>query len=287
MPKKISKISHISSQSPNKRRPVFPPQNVHFVVGRKPVREMIRYNAGRILELYLTQEAFEWMRMQKDGNSAEGRIDIEQFSKRILAKDEISAMVMVVGSGGVNHQGCLALTKPRNALGTTELMEALSKLNQSSIFFVLAGITDVHNFGAILRVAHCFGAQGIVIPKNRSVGLSPAVSRVSAGASEFIPVYAVPNLSQAIIKAQDEFNISSVALTCSAEAVPIDTVSVLPSKMFLVLGSEAEGIPQLLQSRCRLQFTIPMAGKIDSINVAQAAAVFTWHWSLASREKLK
>lgn len=253
----------------NTRRGRKPHEENHLVVGRKPVRELLRHSAARVVGLSVTEEARVWI----EGEC--GRQALAKIPVKVQSNREIEA---VVGNEIASHQGCIAFTQPREIEGMAELSAALKHAPQNSLLWVLAGVTDVRNFAAILRVASCFGALGVVIPKNRSVRVSPAVSRVSAGASEFVPIYTVPNISQMLARAQ-EFGFAAVATTCGVNAVPLHEAK-LPARAAVVLGAEGDGIPPLIVSRCDSEVVIPMSGVVESLNVAQAASVIGWHWRM-------
>lgn len=142
----------------------------------------------------------------------------------------------------------------------------------ATFVLILDGITDPQNFGAILRVADGFGVDAVVIPQHDSVGLSPAAVKASAGAAQWVRVTQVTNLARAIESLQKkEFWVYAAAADGDAPAV-VD----LRGKVALVLGSEGKGIRRNVLEHCDRVITIPMAGHVDSFNVATAAAVLCY-----------
>ena len=136
---------------------------------------------------------------------------------------------------------------------------------------MLDSIMDPHNFGAILRAAECFGVDAVLWSKNRGCDITPVVAKVSVGASELLPLVPVSNLAQALERLKDA-GVWSIAADVSPEAQPIDQFE-FPTKSLILLGSEGEGLQPLLLREAEFKITIPLHGKIDSLNVSQAAAV--------------
>ena len=142
------------------------------------------------------------------------------------------------------------------------------------LVLMLDQICDPQNFGALLRSAECFGVNGVVWSKNRGTDLTPVAAKASCGASELLPLIRIANLAEALTQFQKE-GFEAVASTLSPGAERVDQIQFAP-KTLLVLGSEGEGIQPLIQKRCDRSIYIPMAGKIESLNVAQAAAVLLY-----------
>ena len=130
-------------------------------------------------------------------------------------------------------------------------------------------LEDPHNLGAIIRTAECCGAHGVIIPERRSVSLSGVVSKTSAGALEYVPVARVTNLNAAI-KDLKERNIWVIA--ADMDGVPYKEAD-LTGAVALVIGSEGKGVSRLVKENCDMTVSIPMKGKINSLNASVAAAV--------------
>jgi 23S rRNA (guanosine2251-2'-O)-methyltransferase len=165
------------------------------------------------------------------------------------------------------HQGVGAeLTQFRYA----ELEDVLSAIEGTALLLVLDGVTDPQNLGALARSAHALGAHGIVVPKDRAAGITPAAFKAAAGALEHCPVARVTNLSRALDLMKEE-GIWTVALAADGDK-ELDQVD-LTVPTALVLGSEGSGVRPLVRKTCDHVARIPMAGQVGSLNVAAAGAV--------------
>ena len=167
---------------------------------------------------------------------------------------------------GLNHQGVAAIT---GRFRYTPL-EQLLDVDRPSVLF-LDALTDPHNLGSLLRSADCAGFHGIVIPAHRSVSVTPAVRRVSAGASEVVPVARVTNLGRAL----DEARSAGLWILGLDEDASSDlwSTDLAEPPVGLVLGAEDRGMSKSVRERCDELVSIPQAGRIGSLNVAVAGAV--------------
>ena len=155
------------------------------------------------------------------------------------------------------------------------LKEFLSTTPEKSLVVMCDSITDPQNFGAILRACECFGVDALVFSKNRNVGITPVVSKVSVGGSELVPLIAVSNLVDTLKKFQD-VGYFSVAAECHERSQSLYNFE-FPSQTVLIIGAEGKGIQPLLSKKADYHLEIPMQGRIDSLNVSQATAVFLSH----------
>lgn len=175
-------------------------------------------------------------------------------------------------SGSESHQGFLANVKAR-PLGTRQ--ELVARLREQDKFLVVAldGVSDPHNVGAILRACECFGVDAVIWSKNRSPGITPAVTKVAVGATELLSLYEVSNLADTLLAIEKEAGADVVCADGDVSAIELDKFTP-PSRCVLVLGSEGDGVADLVKRRAHALVKIPMSGEIDSLNVSQAAAVF-------------
>lgn len=174
---------------------------------------------------------------------------------------------------GGSHQGVLARVRAYPYASFSQLDEIIaSELNPDRIL-ILDGITDPRNFGAILRTAEAAGVCHIIIPKDRSVGITPVVYKASAGAISHLRVYRVTNLRRAIssLKAKGFWIVG-----LDADAKQDYASQQYPKKLGIVLGSEGRGIRPLISNQCDYLVRIPMKGKISSLNVSVAGAVLLY-----------
>ena len=158
-------------------------------------------------------------------------------------------------------------------------MLALAKERGEDPFLILLdGVTDPHNLGAVIRTAECVGAHGVIVPERRSVGLTPAAVKASAGAVEHVKVARVVNLTRTLEELQKQ-NIWAYAVTMDGEDYNDVDFS---GGVALVIGAEGEGISRLTLEKCDRKVSLPMKGVLDSLNASVAAGVMMYR-VLASR----
>jgi 23S rRNA (guanosine2251-2'-O)-methyltransferase len=239
--------------------------------GRNALAAVLSSDSQRVKRLLLSQGAQSWLRENVSEHYW------EHISLSIGTKDELEEELPDFA-----HQGCVAWVTPKP---TGDFNALLSRLKQSTVaafLLIVDGVTDPHNLGAIIRVAECFGATGILIRQARSASLSATVLKTSAGASERIDVYEVSNLATALEKLK-KVGFWTVASDCSASSEALLSFK-FPERTALILGSEGAGVQRILLEGADFRVYIPMSGEVGSLNVAQAAAVFSWA-RLASLEK--
>lgn len=212
--------------------------------------------------------AFAWVGVAKERNDIRIQRVIEECRKigvpvRVLSRVELDRL-----AGNAAHQGLVAVTSAKQYTDLDDLVAA--RRGEHSLIVVLDGVEDPHNLGAILRTADAAGADGIVIPERRAVAVTGTVAKASAGASEHLPVAKVTNISRAIedLKSK-EFWI--VGLDERGE----QTYDAVDYKMHcaVVLGAEGKGLHDLVRRHCDFLVSIPMLGKVPSLNVSVAAGV--------------
>jgi 23S rRNA (guanosine2251-2'-O)-methyltransferase len=174
---------------------------------------------------------------------------------------------------GGSHQGVLARVRAYPYASFSQLDEIIASELSPDRILILDGITDPRNFGAILRTAEAVGVRHIIIPKDRSVGITPVVYKASAGAISHLRVYRVTNLRRAIssLKAKGFWIVG-----LDADAKQDYASQQYPKKLGIVLGSEGRGIRPLISNQCDYLVRIPMKGKISSLNVSVAGAVLLY-----------
>lgn len=167
------------------------------------------------------------------------------------------------------HQGVIAVSAAFTYKTVEDMLRLAKEKDELPFLFVLDGIEDPHNLGAIIRTANLAGAHGVIIPKNRAVGLTPAVIKASAGAIYYTPVAKVTNLSSCIESLKKE------GLWFACADMEGDTMYNLNLKgaIGLVIGSEGDGVSRLVKEKCDFIASIPMKGDIGSLNASVAAGV--------------
>ena len=171
------------------------------------------------------------------------------------------------------HQGVIALAAVREYATVEDILAAAADKEEAPLLVICDEISDPHNLGAIIRTAECAGAHGIIIPKRRSAGLTAIVAKTSAGAVSYMPVARVANLSSTIkeLKKQGVW-IFGTAADASTSLYDAD----LKSAAAIVIGSEGDGMSRLVSENCDFLVSIPMKGRISSLNASAAASVLLY-----------
>ncbi len=240
--------------------------NENLLAGRNPIREALR--AGRdiekllVLKGELSGSAREIVQMAR-----EAHIVVQEVEKVRL--DELAH----------NHQGLIAFASAYQYSTVEAMLEEAAQKNEDPFLILLDGVTDPHNLGAIIRSAECVGAHGVIVPERRSVGLTPAAVKASAGAIEHMKVARVTNLSRLIDDLKTR-NVWTYAL--DMDGVDYEKVN-FKGGVALVVGSEGEGVSRLVVEHCDQKVSLPMAGHIDSLNASVAAGIMMYR-VLSSRK---
>ena len=178
------------------------------------------------------------------------------------------------------HQGVIALAAVREYVSVESMLAAAAEKGENPLLVVCDEISDPHNLGAIIRTACCAGAHGVIIPKRRSAGLTAVVAKTSAGAVAHMPVARVPNIPALLkdLKKQGVwvFGTAAGGTTGLYEAD-------LKGPAAIVIGSEGDGMTRLAAENCDFLVSIPMSGKLDSLNASAAAAILLYE---AVRQRL-
>lgn len=178
------------------------------------------------------------------------------------------------------HQGVIAVCAAYVYAQVEDLLAAARAKGEAPFLFLLDGIEDPYNLGAIIRTANQVGAHGVIIPKHRAVGLTPTVARTSAGAINYTPVAKVTNLTNTM----NELKKQGMWFACAdMDGAPMYEVN-LTGPLGLVIGAEGEGVSPLVKKNCDMVAAIPMRGDIDSLNASVAAGVLAYE---ALRQRLK
>lgn len=168
-----------------------------------------------------------------------------------------------------NHQGIVAVCKPKAALNEADLNDIIGRTDQAFLL-VLDGVQDPHNLGACLRTAEAAGVDAVIAPRNKAVGLTPVVRKVSCGASELVPFVQVTNLARTLRQLQDSgVWITGTSLDTDKSLYDCD----LRGAQAIVLGAEGSGLRRLTAEHCDQLTYIPMDGSIQSLNVSVATGI--------------
>lgn len=170
------------------------------------------------------------------------------------------------------HQGVIAYAAAYEYAEVSDILDAAREKNEPPFLFLLDGIEDPHNLGAIIRTANLAGAHGVIIPKRRAVGLTATVAKTSAGALNYTPVAKVTNLSATM----EELKQEGIWFVCAAMDGETMYRQNLTGPICLVIGNEGEGVSRLVREKCDFTAAIPMKGEIDSLNASVAAGVLAY-----------
>lgn len=241
------------------------------VFGVHAVTAVLRAEPERVLALWLAL-----------GNRPERMQDIQQLAARAGISPQTCHKKQLDSWVAGNHQGVVADCRAVDLAGEDELAALLPTLERP-LLLVLDGITDPHNLGACLRTADGAGVDAVIIPRDKSVGLTPTVRKVASGAAEHIPLFAVTNLARCLdmLKQQGVW-IVGTAGEAEQELWEVD----LKGSVGLVLGAEGSGMRRLTRERCDFLVNIPLVGSVSSLNVSVATGICVFE-ALRQRRSFK
>jgi 23S rRNA (guanosine2251-2'-O)-methyltransferase len=231
--------------------------------GRHPVLELLRADSRRVEEIAVVAQG-RGPALQELLALARGRGVRVSFRTR----DQLTAM-----AGTPHHQGVVARVAGAGYADLAEVLAVPAERGEPAFLIALDQIQDPRNLGAILRSAEATGVHGVIVTKHHSVGLTPAAAKSAMGAVEWVRVTRVSNLAQSLeaLKKDGVWVIGSVV---EGGACPWETD--LTGPVCLVLGGEGEGLRPLVARTCDLLLTLPMSGRLGSVNVSAAAAVLCY-----------
>lgn len=231
----------------------------NLIFGRNPVLEALK--SGREIE--------KVMMTSTDGSTArimamakERGIPVARAEKRYLDKL----------AGGAAHQGVCAFTAAYSYKNLDDALKKAEEAGEEPFLIILDNIEDPHNLGAIMRTAECAGAHGVIIPKRNACGLTETVAKTSAGAIEYVPCIRVSNIVRTIEELKGMGFWIGACDMGGQEYYKAD----LRGKLAVVIGSEGAGIGRLVKENCDFTVSMPMRGRINSLNASNAAAVLMY-----------
>lgn len=236
--------------------------NPLMIEGRNAVLEALRSgrDIDRIMILDGAHDNALGSIIREAKNHRETKLDFVE-KKRL---DDISA------SG--KHQGVIAFQAAYNYVEVEDILKRAEEKGEPPFIFILDGIEDPHNLGAIIRTANLSGAHGVIIRLNRAVGLTAAVAKASAGAINYTPVAKVTNIRNTI----DELKDKGMWFVCADMGGESMYKLNLKGSIGLVIGNEGKGVSELVRRKCDMIASIPMFGDIDSLNASVAAGVLAY-----------
>jgi 23S rRNA (guanosine2251-2'-O)-methyltransferase len=225
----------------------------HAVTGR------LRRDPQSVREIYVDRD-------RRDARARELVALARSAGVRVVETDS-NRIEGLAGTG--KHQGVAARAEARHH-PALDLDKILASASEIPLLLVLDGVQDPHNLGACLRVADAFGALAVIAPKDRAVGLTPAVAKVASGAADTVPYVQVTNLSRTLRQLQQQ----GIWVIGAEQGQPESIASApLEGAIAWVLGAEGEGLRRLTRETCDQLLSIPMQGSVDSLNVSVAAGI--------------
>ena len=232
----------------------------NIILGRNAVIEALR-SGRRIDKIYMISGA-EGSAKKIAGMAGEQRIPVVFKDRKALDKM----------AGGAAHQGVIASAAPYGYAEVSDILAAAEAKGEEPFIMILDEIEDPHNLGAVMRSAEGAGAHGVIIPKRRAAELTETAVKASAGAAEYVPCARVTNIARTI----DELKEKGVWIWgCDMDGQEYSRAD-LSGGIALVIGNEGKGISRLVREKCDFIVSIPMRGKISSLNASNAAAVLMY-----------
>lgn len=230
-----------------------------WIYGRNPVFETLRASRRQVFRLQVAEGAQEKGRLAEILQSCRRRkIPVEQVARRQL--DSLAE----------NHQGVALQVSPYPYSALPDILDLASRRSEPPFLLILDTLQDPQNLGTLLRTAEIVGVHGILLPYRRTATVTPAVVSASSGASEHLLITQT-NLAQAIASLKDA-GVWVIGLQGSPQALPPEQVR-LDGPLALVVGGEGQGMRPLVREACDLLLSLPMRGKIESLNAAVAGSV--------------
>lgn len=232
------------------------------VIGRNAVAELLKSNRT-IDKIYVRKGVREGSLTLIVAQAVEKRIPVV----------EVEPSKLDFMSGGANHQGVVAMAALKDYVSVDDILDIAKERGEKPLIVIADCIEDPHNLGALIRCAECAGAHGIIIPKRHAVGITPAVYKSSAGAIEHMAIAKVSNIATAI----DDLKKKGVWIFASEAGGTPYYETDYDCACAIVLGSEGNGVGRLIKEKSDFIISIPMYGKVNSLNVSTAASVILCH----------
>jgi len=247
---------------------------LRVVYGVNPVRELLRAGGEGVSELWLAE-----------GMARRALSELERLAAGSGAKVRTAPRARLDHlAGAAAHQGVVAVVADYRYADLEGVLESAKGRREAALLVLLDGVEDPQNLGAMVRSAHALGAHGVVVPRDRAAGVTPAVAKASAGAVEHVPVVRVTNLARTLEELK-EATVWSVAVVPDGERELADLDLAGPTA--LVVGGEGQGVRDLVRRTCDYTGRIPMAGRIGSLNASVALAIALYECARQRRESPK
>ena len=256
-------------RKPLKPRPEPQAEADGVIEGRNAVVEALRAGVN-IDKIYI---------MKGETDATLGHIASTARSKGIVVTDADKRKLDNM-SRTHSHQGVIAVAAVRSYVSVDDILSAAREKGEPPLIVVCDELSDPHNLGAVIRTAECAGAHGIIIPKRRSAGLTAIVAKTSAGAVAHVPVARVANLPSTLKELKEQ---GIWVFGTAADGTTSLYAADLKGPAAIVIGSEGDGMGRLVAENCDFKVSIPMKGKLNSLNASAAAAILLYE---AVRQRL-
>jgi len=233
-----------------------------YIYGVQPVRELLRHRPEQVEQIIISRDQAHSEEIIQLASQAGIKI-------KFLPRHELEHL-----TGSQDHQGIAASAPLPEIFALEDLLERTADRSDSLLIF-LDQIEDPQNLGAIIRSAECSGADGVIIPERRSAKITPAMIKAGAGALEWIPLAVVTNLARAVEKVKEA---GYWVYAARAEAEKTLWQIEFSPKAGLIIGSEGKGIRPLVAKSADFEISIPLAGKIESLNASASAAIIIYEY---------
>ena len=236
---------------------------MEILYGRNAARECLRARRRHVHELLVADNLQSSPLVDElVALAAQTGIPVKRIARKTLDK---------LAQG---HQGIVLKTGRYPTVEVEDILHRAAKLNEPPFLIILDHVEDPHNLGAVLRTAEAVGVHGVILPKQRAAGVTPAVVNVSAGAVEHMWVAEVPNLAQVLkVLKQDNVWIAGVELDPAAQFFHKAN---LTGPIALVVGSEGKGLSRLIKDTCDFLIKLPMRGQVESLNASVACSLILY-----------
>ncbi len=233
-----------------------------IVIGRNAVSELLK-----------SDRAIDKIYVRKGVREGSLTLIVAQAIEKRIPVVEVEVSKLDFMSSGANHQGVVAMAALKDYVSVDDILEIAKERGEKPLIVIADCIEDPHNLGALIRCAECAGAHGIIIPKRHAVGITPAVYKSSAGAIEHMAIAKVSNIATTI----DELKKKGVWIFASEAGGTPYYETDYDCACAIVLGSEGNGVGKLIKDKSDFIISIPMYGKVNSLNVSTAASVILCH----------
>lgn len=225
-----------------------------------------------IIEAFRSDKTIDKLYIQDGLKDGPIQTILREAKKRNLFINYVSKDILDKMSPTSKHQGAIANLASYEYYGIDDILAVAKEKEEDPFIFILDGIEDPHNLGAIIRTANLVGAHGVVIPKHRAVGLTSTVARTSAGAINYTKVAKVTNINSTI----EELKKEGLWFVCADMGGELMYKLNMKGPIGLVIGNEGSGVSALVKKNCDMLASIPMKGDIDSLNASVATGVLAY-----------